>query len=130
MFKKLAILLIFIVSIAGCKKYENDPSSSRLLSVKLRMCSHSWEHAYVYNYKSGYVYSDGKTAEHSYFSKNGDCSSESYFLSECYAWEFIDHKNQISITYRNGDNVNFKITTLTLKNFDLENDSIRIFLKR
>ena len=129
MFKKIYIFFLVVILICSCKKYEDDPASSRLLSVKIRMCAHSWEHASVSNYKTGQVYSTSRPS-YTKFSRIGGCSSRAYFLSGCDTWTFVDHKNQIAITYGSGEKTNFKITTLTWESFELENDSIKIELTR
>lgn len=130
MLKKIILLFGGLIVISSCKKYEDDPFSSRFLTVKARITLHSWEHASVYNYKSGHIYSTSIPNYHTYFSLRGDCSSEANYLYTCYAWKLINHKNEIRITYRDGQQIDFKITTLTWKNFDIENDSMRISLTK
>jgi hypothetical protein len=122
--------IVLIVLFAGCKKYDDDPGKSRLLTVKMRMLYGQWDQSEVYNYKtSTYLckFPDDLTVE---FFRDKGLNSGAYYISQGIHWELKDHKDELEITRRNGTKSVFRITSLTRHNFNFEDDSVKISLIR
>lgn len=144
MLKKIALILILITLIEGCKKYPDD-EHIHLFTALHRLTNHTWVVRKWENVNSySFYFSAPIRDEFITFYKNGNCEGggsrelvngngnifvDPYLFNFNGTWEFLEHKSKIKVSHNQNHYSVWEIYQLDRKALVIANDSIKYYFE-